>query len=287
MKLENQKLLCSVSGGKDSSAMVLHLLHNLKIDRDRIELIFMDTGWEHKETYQYLEYLEEFFEMKIKRLKLEVSVADEHAEFVSKIENMMGFESAFVRTLIKRRFFSNRYAKWCTSELKLKPFKNYIDDLEDEFVSCVGIRRQESIRRSKYDEFEWSDHLDCLVYRPIIDFKLIEVIKIHHQYGLIPNHLYLNGSSRVGCWPCIYSAKKEISCLDENRIEIIRLLEAYMSSFVGKSMTFFMPRLSSIAKIDDVIDWSKTSRGGKQYELFSMEIPSCQKWGLCDFGGLH
>ena len=39
--------------------------------------------------------------------------------------------------------------------------------------------------------------------------------------------------------------------------------------------------------IEEIYEWSKTSRGGKQYMLWNTEQlePTCAKWGLCDFTG--
>jgi 3'-phosphoadenosine 5'-phosphosulfate sulfotransferase (PAPS reductase)/FAD synthetase len=45
--------LASVSGGKDSTAMSLHLRER-GIEHRRV---FFDTGWEHAATYEYLDYL--------------------------------------------------------------------------------------------------------------------------------------------------------------------------------------------------------------------------------------
>ena len=47
-------VVASVSGGKDSTAMLLHL-------RDvgiwPVRAVFFDTGWEHADTYQHIDYL--------------------------------------------------------------------------------------------------------------------------------------------------------------------------------------------------------------------------------------
>ena len=36
--------------------------------------------------------------------------------------------------------------------------------------------------------------------------------------------------------------------------------------------------------IDDVVQWSRTAHGGKQFELFSSVEPDagCMRWGLCE-----
>ena len=280
-RLKNTKILISVSGGKDSTAMVLHMLER-GLSWEQMDMIYMDTGWEHASTYKYLDYLESFFDQKIKRLKLSVPVKEDHIEFVSYIECRLGFESPFVRMVLKKQFFSSRILKWCTAELKLKPFIKYISDLDDDYVDLVGIRREESLKRSKYPEWEWSETFDCWVWRPLIDWTETDVIAIHNRNGLLPNSLYLNGQSRVGCWPCIFAKKKELSKLDDERISIIRDLEEYMMNLKDKEMNFFQCRKTG-GPIDKVIEWSKTARGGRQMPLFNLEPPTCEKWGLCEF----
>lgn len=50
------KHIASVSGGKDSTALLILA----KLERGiQIESVFADTGHEHAETYRYLEYLDQ------------------------------------------------------------------------------------------------------------------------------------------------------------------------------------------------------------------------------------
>ena len=49
-RLNGRHVIASISGGKDSAAMSLYLAE-LGIPHERI---FLDTGWEHERTYEYL-----------------------------------------------------------------------------------------------------------------------------------------------------------------------------------------------------------------------------------------
>jgi 3''-phosphoadenosine 5''-phosphosulfate sulfotransferase (PAPS reductase)/FAD synthetase and related enzymes len=60
-------IIVSVSGGKDSTAMLLKALE--EYPKSQITPIFCDTGWEHESTYEYLEYLEKALDIKIIKLK--------------------------------------------------------------------------------------------------------------------------------------------------------------------------------------------------------------------------
>ena len=58
------------SGGKDSTAMLLHMIElNMPID----EIIFCDTGLEFPEMYEHIEKVEKYIGRKITRLKHEKS----------------------------------------------------------------------------------------------------------------------------------------------------------------------------------------------------------------------
>ena len=280
--INNSRLLVSVSGGKDSTAMCLHLfeLGYTKADFDRV---FMDTGWEHENTYKYLDELEQTIG-KITRIKASIAVKEEDADQVAKFEEMLGFESPFVRRIFKYKSFPTRLRKWCTSDLKMKPVSDYINSLDYDVLNLVGIRRQESQKRSTYPEFEFNEKMDCWTWRPLIDWSEKDVIEIHHRFNLIPNQLYLNGSNRVGCYPCINSRKQEIKNLDDKRIAIIRELEQTIASLKGVEFaTFFHSKLrsKSFMPIDECVAWSKTARGGVQFEMFDSATPTCEKWGLC------
>lgn len=59
--------------------------------------------------------------------------------------------------------------------------------------------------------------------------RSMEELIEHKGMFLAPNPLYLNGLSRVGCWPCIYARKEEIRLIaevDYGRIVRIRQIEA-------------------------------------------------------------
>ena len=60
-------VIASVSGGKDSTAMMLYLIES----NTSFTPVFCDTGWEHPLTYDYLEYLEAILKIKIIRIKNE------------------------------------------------------------------------------------------------------------------------------------------------------------------------------------------------------------------------
>jgi len=273
MEYEDCQIIVSVSGGKDSTAMCLNLFEQGYSQKDFLR-VFADTGWEDKSTIDYLNYLEKTIG-KILRIKANIEINPEYEQSIKTIENLLGFESPMIRQIYKYKFMSNPFNKWCTRILKINPFIDFFKSLDTEPVNLVGIRKEESPRRAKMKEWEFNQNFDCWTHRPLINWTEKQVIEIHKRFNLIPNKLYLNGWDRVGCYPCIFSKKEEIKKISEERIKIIEILENDLNA------SFFKPKDDNTARIRDIVRWSKTKHGGKQFLLFDIEKPTCEKWGLC------
>jgi 3'-phosphoadenosine 5'-phosphosulfate sulfotransferase (PAPS reductase)/FAD synthetase len=280
-KISDRPLIVSVSGGKDSTAMALHL-RELGI---KYRSVFMDTGWEHPSTYDYLS-----------------DVLDPLLGGVERIRGAMDM----VETIRHKAMFPSRMRRWCTQQLKVIPMQDFCVRVFEETgmrpVSAVGIRSAESLRRSKMQEWEEQD--EATIWRPLIRWTMQDVVDIHTRHGVQPNPLYLRGASRVGCWPCIYARKAEVKLLatiDPDRIALIRDLEREITEaadalaatkgivnehprawFAGRGPAALGGRAGAMP-IDDVVSWAMTGKGGRQFELIEApEEEGCMRWGLCD-----
>jgi len=278
--------IASVSGGKDSAAMCLYLKEQ-GIEHRRV---FFDTGWEHPVLYQYLK--EELPKAigEIEWVTAPLPQLDEEREALAlKYEERLGHTSAMVRWTVKKAMFPSRKRRWCTDLLKIKALKYYMKRERFELpVNTVGVRAEESTARSKLPERELSTSLDCMVWRPLIRWTKQDVINIHTRHQLRPCSLYLQGADRVGCWPCIFCRKSEIRFLAETdaaRIDLLRDLEADVSKLCG-SQRAFLRKGDGVVGVDETVEWSKTSHGGKQFSMFREDEiePGCMSWGLCDTG---
>jgi 3'-phosphoadenosine 5'-phosphosulfate sulfotransferase (PAPS reductase)/FAD synthetase len=281
VNLDGKLVVASISGGKDSAALSLHLAE-LGIEHRRVHML---TGWDHQVTLDYL------------RGPLTAALGP--------VEEIRG--DLLMPDLVRKKgMFPSRVRRFCTEELKVKPVIRYIEALQEdghEVVNAVGVRAAESEARSKLGEWEWQDAYDAWVWRPLIAWSEQDVIDIHTRHGLRPNPLYMQGASRVGCWPCILSRKSEIRHVadtDPGRIDEIRALEGELTvaakaraAASGEELryaerTFFQGankearQDGEVWPIDKVVGWARTSRGGKQVELFAPPLEGCMRWGLCD-----
>lgn len=260
-RLKGARVILSMSGGKDSTAAALLL------ERHEIEFtsVFMDTGWEHPATYEYID------QVLSPRFGDIVKVS---AEFPDP-----GDEGQFVALIRKKGIFPSRLTRFCTTELKMKPFQKFLDAQNDECVTVVGIRRQESKARSAYERWKFNDLYDGYMFSPLVEHTFEHVIQMHQESGISPNPLYLQGAERVGCFPCIFARKSEVKMgaqIYPQRFQEIANLEE------ETGMTFFHNR-GGASKIQDVIEWAKTDRGGKQFSMFDFTAQDgCTRWGLCE-----
>jgi 3'-phosphoadenosine 5'-phosphosulfate sulfotransferase (PAPS reductase)/FAD synthetase len=285
--LEGAVFVASVSGGKDSAAVV-QALREAGIP---FVAAFADTGWEAPATYEYLETMERVFGITIHRVRAE--------------------GGGMVEKIMARAGFPARKQRWCTRELKIQPLTEFCQRLAAEqgreVVQVLGIRKEESEKRSMALPVEHDDSRDLWVWRPILDWTVGDVLAAHHRAGLPVNPLYKQGHNRVGCWPCIYAGKEEIRLIaeqDPGRIAQIAQLERdcerlraernieQPDRYAHEMASFFQARQAIRVKgrrvylpmhIEQIVEWSRTDHGGKQH-LLVREAPDggCFRWGTCE-----
>lgn len=122
--MKKARHILGISGGKDSAALAIYLK---KTYPDlNIEYYFCDTGKELDETYTLIANLEIYLGKKITK----VQAAEGSPE--SPFDHFIKYKSKFLPSSVNR---------WCTKNLKLDPFENWIGD--DQVISYVGIRGDE------------------------------------------------------------------------------------------------------------------------------------------------
>ena len=196
--MSRQRHVLGLSGGRDSAALAVHMAQT----RPDIELeyFFTDTGKELPEVYEYLGRLEGFLGKPIERLN-----PDRDFDF-------------WLRQY--KSFLPSPRTRWCTRQLKIRPFEQWLWpalDEGDEVVSYVAIRSDEN-----YREGYSSTHPNLSVSLPFREEGIDKagVIDILEASGLgLPS--YYEWRSRSGCTFCFFQQK----------IEWVRLMERHPESF--------------------------------------------------------
>ena len=279
-EIQGLHIIASFSGGKDSTA----LLVALQASGLPFTAVFADTGWEHPATYAYI---------------------DEVAEKLGIVVHKVGVAGGMVARAQTRAGFPTRMAKWCTQELKLDPIRAFTIGLRAQVgdtVAAVGVRADESAKRAELPELgddSGAKGFDGYVWRPLLRWTIDDVLRTIRQAGLDVNPLYRMGLDRVGCFPCIFASKAELHAMADiwpERVDQIEALEAEFTRlraernevkpgrYTHPQATFFQSRRADMQPqgIRELIDWSYTARGGKQYDMFPGATGGCMSWGLCD-----
>jgi 3'-phosphoadenosine 5'-phosphosulfate sulfotransferase (PAPS reductase)/FAD synthetase len=308
--------LLSVSGGKDSTAMMIHAMER---GIKNLRYVFADTGNEHEDVYTYLDYLEQRLGVTIQRVrpdfakriqgKREYIAANWAADGVPQeqidlaLETLVPTGNPFLDMCIWKGRFPSTKARFCTDELKTIPITQQVVfpilKAGGRVRSWQGVRADESARRATYKMHQRIE-FGIWVYRPLLRWTAQDVFAICRKHGVKPNPLYLKGMNRVGCMPCIMCRKDELSGIARRFPDVIERLRRWeeMVSTVSKSgFSTFFPVVSVTDRrkgdvfdykthgIAAAVDWSMTSRGGQQYDLFKAtdEIPACSSnYGLCE-----
>lgn len=297
--------IVSISGGKDSLAQSLRAI---EAGVEHLN-VFADTGHEHPQTMEYLDYLEQKLGP-VKRVK---------ADFTRQIEGKRKFiatrwpvtlveecgmtpEEAAKRVaqaleilhptgipfldlcMLKGRFPSTK-ARFCSTELKHHPVRDWVvlPALEEfeEVILWQGVRAQESPARANLPEWEEDadDTPGLHVYRPILKWQHEDVFAIAKRHGIKPNPLYQQGCSRVGCMPCIHARKSELAEIFSRWPEEIKRVaewERLVAACSRRGNSTFFPTTHD------------PRRAEKRIELITVDaygIESYRDWAMTTHGG--
>lgn len=180
------KHVLGISGGKDSAALAV-FMKQYHPDLD-IQYFFTDTGKELPEVYEFLGRLEGFLGVEINRL-------NPHRDF-----------DFWLRQY--GHFLPSPRTRWCTRQLKLLPFRQWIKpwlEAGDSVISYVAIRADEDHR-----EGYTSTHEKLQVQLPFREHGIDRagVLEILGGAGVgLPK--YYDWRSRSGCTFCFFQQKIE------------------------------------------------------------------------------
>jgi len=191
--------IVSLSGGKDSTAMLLRMIElNMPIDK----IVFCDTGLEFPEMYDYLKKLEKYIGRKITYIKGKNSWHD-------------WFYGRFTRGKFKGRVRGFPYTTqpcWALRELKLSPWQQNGYDKDYIYLGIAADEDRKLRKQSNYKyplrDWNWSEK-DCLNYL---------------KEKNILNPLYKK-FKRLGCWCCPKQPHSALKIIYEDYPELWKKLK--------------------------------------------------------------
>lgn len=206
---QKEKLhLVSFSGGKDSTAMLIHMMElGMKIDI----VLYCDTWMEFPEMYRHVEKVKEFVE-------------DAGIQFVT-LKSHESFKYLMLEHTVKRRktipgnpkgySWSGTRSRWCTSKLKQDLLSRFKKELQTKYevIEYVGIAYDEQYRLKR----ETNKHH----VHPLVDWGWDEATALRYCYdkGYDWEGLY-KIFDRVSCWCCPLQPLKDLKGLWKNFPEL-------------------------------------------------------------------
>lgn len=210
-----EKHVLGLSGGRDSAALAVYMnQHHPELD---VEYFFTDTGKELPEVYEFLNRLEGLLGKPILRLN-----PNRDFDFWLKQYN---------------DFLPSPQTRWCTRQLKLRPFEQWIKPFLQEgtkVYSYVAIRADE-----EYREGYNSKNDNLVVKLPFKEAGIDKagVLEILDSSGLgLPK--YYSWRTRSGCTFCFYQQKIEWVRLKEQHPEAFEEAKRYEKTAIEHGSPF-------------------------------------------------
>jgi hypothetical protein len=203
--MTEEKHVLGISGGKDSAALAVYMQYNHP-DLD-IEYFFTDTGKELPEVYSFLAELEGRLGKPILRLNPD-------RDFDYWLEKQFNY------------FLPSPQTRWCTRQLKLRPFEKWIKPMLDsgnKVYSYVAIRADEEFRNA------YNSKQENLIIRLPFKEDGIDKAGVHELLEISGLGLpaYYDWRTRSGCTFCFYQQKIELVGLLENHPQAFKEAKNY------------------------------------------------------------
>lgn len=191
-------IVVSFSGGKDSTAMLLHMI---ELGEPVDEVVCCDTYKEFPAMYRHIEKVKKVVEAAgIKFTTLRSEKSFDYLMFDVEVErrnpDLIGKTG---------HAWANSKIRWCTKYLKVIPFNEYFENLQSQHtvIRCVGLAADESYRLEReHNQDENHRH-------PLVEWGWDEEYCLQYCYskgydweGLYEIFRTDKRSPRLSCWCC-------------------------------------------------------------------------------------
>lgn len=194
-----QRLLVSFSGGETSAFMAKHILQSNRYGGWEKVFIFANTGQEHPETLEFVDWMDRTYDLNLVWVESEVI----HGQRKSCGHRIVTFDTAardgrLFEEMVKKYGIANKAYPHCTRSLKLDPINSYCRSIgwsAGTYITAVGLREDEVDRMSaKAKE-------NRIIY-PLISDIPTRKAKINAFWEKQPRRLNIAGyqGNCVWCW---------------------------------------------------------------------------------------
>lgn len=293
------KVIIAFSGGKDSVAMVLHAVYELKIPTSQIEL------WHHEVdgmgekvfdwqcTPSYCKAFADHFKIPIlfsyrkngiigevtknnttsQNIYFQSEAGGKYKEWTAK----EGTQSEPTKWVNTRNMFpatsANLGSRWCSAKVKIEVMARTITNDErfdkGNFVIMTGERREESPNRSGYAEIEpyanMTKNRTALSWRPIIDMLEKDIWDLMEKHKIQPHPCYELGWGRCSCQLCIFNDADTWATIRETSPEKVQRISELEKQ--NKERGSKQPYLKSYKPKKNEIQTPQTSMFGETAEF--------------------
>lgn len=199
--------VCSFSGGKDSTAMLLRLLEEgMPVDI----ILFCDTGLEFPQLYRHVDKVEQDIGREITRVR----APHDFEYYFSQIKIQRKKDSAYAKKYGLERDgygWAGPKMRWCTYHFKDHPREQFLRPLQEpyEIVEYVGLAADEGYRLER----KCNQRNNCL--HPLVEWGMTEADCLQYCYdrGYDWEGLY-EKMDRVSCWCCPLQSLQELRVLN-------------------------------------------------------------------------
>ena len=212
------KIFISVSGGKDSHAM-LFLVKELAEKQgvsDRLIAMYADTGMEWHNAENHVRKICEAAKIPLEIVKPYRPLLEQMKWQIDNHGDTVGFPRPRCR--------------YCTWKQKIIPMDILCRKYSGKLLKVTGERWEESKARATYTEFVKVDRMctpSRTVYgwRPMLAFSTADIFQMVNDSGVDRHNCYDLGCERLGCAGCIFSSDRELKIEMENNPHILAGLD--------------------------------------------------------------
>lgn len=201
------------SGGKDSIALLD--IAQRALPHNSFKVIFGDTKMENEDTYKLIKQMQEY----CKSQGIDFHTVTSHLD-ISNSWSTFGYPSSKLR--------------WCCGVHKTTPqilfLRKELNKPNFKGMALVGIRRDESLTRSKYETISAGEkHEGQYSFNVIDEWNSAELFLYTYSNNLMINESYKKGNARVGCLVCPMSSGKheymKMQCYPEKVTSFLNLIK--------------------------------------------------------------